>query len=195
MTPIFNPGPHPFGVPPIFLAGVGPKMTEVCGEVADGFFVHPFGTHASMRELTLPALERGLSKAGRDRSALEVSAQIMVCTGTSDEEIESVRQATRQQIAFYGSTPAYRPVLEVHGWGDLQGELNTMSKRGQWSEMTGLISDELLDAVAVCAPIGEVAKAIRERVDGVADRVSIVAHWTKDPDMWDDVVRELSVAS
>ena len=192
MTPVFNPGPHPFGVPPIFLAGVGPKMTEVCGEVADGFFVHPFGTHASIRELTLPALERGLKKADRDRSELEVSAQIMVCTGTSDEEVETVRQATRQQIAFYGSTPAYRPVLEVHGWGDLQDELNAMSKRGQWSEMTGLISDDLLEAVAICAPVGEMARAIRERVEGVADRVSIVAHWTKDPDMWDDVVRDLS---
>jgi probable F420-dependent oxidoreductase len=194
MTPVFNPGPHPFGLPPIFLAGVGPRMTEVCGEVADGFFVHPFGTHASIRELTLPALERGLSKAGRDRSALEISAQIMVCTGASDEETAQIRQATKQQIAFYGSTPAYRPVLEVHGWGALQPELNAMSKRGQWSEMTDLISDELLEAVAVCAPIGEVAKAISERAGGIADRVSLVAHWTKDPDMWDDVVRDLSAA-
>jgi probable F420-dependent oxidoreductase len=195
MTPVFNPGPHPFGVPPIFLAGVGPKMTEVCGEVADGFFVHPFGTHASIRELTLPALERGLARAGRDRRSLEISAQIMVCTGASDAEIENVRQATKQQIAFYGSTPAYRPVLEVHGWGELQDELNVMSKRGEWSEMAGLVSDELLEAVAVCAPIGEVAKAVRERVGGVAARVSLVAHWTKDPDMWDDVVRDLSAAS
>lgn len=192
MTPVFNPGVHPFGLPPIFLAGVGPRMTEVCGEVADGFFVHPFGTHASMRELTLPALLRGLAKGERERSALEVSAQIMVCTGTNDEEIEAVRQATKQQIAFYGSTPAYRPVLEVHGWGDLQDELNAMSKRGQWAEMTALVSDELLEAIAVCAPIGEMAKGVRERVEGVADRVSLVAHFTRDPDLWDDVVRDLS---
>ena len=193
MTPVFNPGPHPYGHPPIFLAGVGPKMTEVCGEVADGFFVHPFGTHQSLRELTFPALERGLARGGRDRSILEISAQVMVCTGTNDEEIEKSRQATRQQIAFYGSTPAYRPVLEVHGWGDLQSELNSMTKRGQWEAMADLVSDELLEAIAVCVPIGEVAESVRARVEGVADRVSLVAHWTKDPDMWDDIVRDLSV--
>ena len=192
MTPVFNPGPHPFGLPPIFLAGVGPKMTEVAGEVADGFLVHPFGTRESLRELTWPALERGLARSERGRSALEVSAQVMICSGADDEEIETVRQSTKQQIAFYGSTPAYRPVLEVHGWGDLQDELNAMSKRGQWAEMTDLISDELVEAIAVCAPIGEVAKRVRERCDGVVDRVSLVAHWSKDPDIWDDVLRELN---
>jgi len=192
MTPVFNPGPHPKGLPPIFLAGVGPKMTEVSGEVADGFFVHPFGTQRSLRELTIPALERGLARGGRDRSALEVSAQIMICSGESDEEIEAIRGATKQQIAFYGSTPAYKPVLDVHGWGDLQPELNAMSKQGKWAEMTGLIGDELVEAIAVCAPIGELAKRIRERCDGMVDRVSLVAHWTKDPDIWDDVVRDLS---
>jgi len=192
MTPVFNPGPHPFGPPPIFLAGVGPRMTGVAGEVADGFLVHPFGTHESLRELTWPALEGGLARAGRDRSALEVSAQIMICSGADDEEIEAVRQSTKQQIAFYGSTPAYRPVLEVHGWGDLQHELNAMSKRGQWAEMTNLISDEIVEAIAVCAPIGELAKRVRQRCEGIVDRVSLVAHWSKDPDIWDDVVRELS---
>ncbi len=192
MTPMFDPGPHPFGHPPIFLAGVGPRMTEVCGEVADGFFAHPFGTQASLRELTVPALERGLERAGRDRTALEVSAQVMVCTGANDEEIENARQATRQQIAFYGSTPAYRPVLDVHGWGDLQSELNTMTKRGLWNEMAGLVSDELLESIAVCAPIGGVAERVRARVEGVADRVSLVAHWTRDAELWDDIVRDLS---
>jgi hypothetical protein len=117
----------------------------------------------------------------------------MVCTGESDEEIESVRQATKQQIAFYGSTPAYRPVLEVQGWGDLQTELNAMSKQGKWAEMTGLVNDEVLEAIAVCAPIGEIAKRVRERVGSVVDRVSLVAHFSKDPDIWRDVVRDLSV--
>ncbi|MEE8164258.1 MAG: LLM class F420-dependent oxidoreductase, partial [Myxococcota bacterium] len=187
MTPVFNPGPHAFGLPPIFLAGVGPKMTEVAGEVAEGFLVHPFGTRESLRELTWPALERGLARAGRDRSALEVSGQVMICSGADDQEIEAVRQSTKQQIAFYGSTPAYRPVLEVHGWGDLQDELNAMSKRGQWAEMTKLISDEIVEAIAVCAPIDEVAKRVRERCEGIIDRVSLVAHWSKHPDIWDDV--------
>ncbi len=192
MTPMFNPGPAEFGPPPIFLAGVGPRMTEVCGEVADGFLVHPFSTATSFGELTLPALDRGLLAMGRPTSALEISLQVMVCTGAHDEEIEASREATRQQIAFYGSTPAYRPVLACHGWDDLQPELNAMTKQGKWGEMNALISDELLEAIAVCAPIGEVAKRVRERCQGRTDRVSLVAHWTRDPDLWDDVVRDLS---
>lgn len=192
MTPMFNPGPAPYGPPPIFLAGVGPRMTEVCGEVADGFFVHPFSTARSYAELTLPALDRGIAAAGRDAASLQVSLQIMVCTGKNDEEMEASRASTRTQIAFYGSTPAYRPVLDCHGWGDLQAELNAMTKKGQWGDMNALISDELLEEVAVCAPIGEVAKTIRERCQGRTDRVSLVAHWTQDPDIWDDVIRDLS---
>jgi len=192
MTPMFNPGSAPHGPPPIYLAGVGPKMTQVCGEVADGFFVHPFSTMRSFGELTLPAVDRGLEKSGRAASDLAISLQVMVCTGASDEEIEASRQSTKQQIAFYGSTPAYRPVLECHGWGDLQSELNRLTKEGKWGEMNGLISDELLEEIAVCAPIGEVAKRVRERAQGRADRVSLVAHWNSDPDLWDDVVRDLS---
>ncbi len=191
MTPVFTPAASPYGVPPIFLAGVGPRMTEVAGEVADGFFVHPFGTLESLRRLTLPALDRGLERSGRPRSAVETSVQLMICSGTNDEEIERIRQSTRQQIAFYGSTPAYRPILEVHGWGDLQNELNRMSKEGKWAEMAGLVSDELLEAVAVCAPMKDLAKEIVRRCDGRIDRVSLVAHWTKDPDVWDDVLRDL----
>jgi probable F420-dependent oxidoreductase len=191
MTPVFSPSPSEYDVPPIFLAGVGPRMTEVAGEVADGFFVHPFGTLESLHKLTLPALERGLARSGRPRKAIQTSAQLMICSGTSDEEIAHVRQSTKQQIAFYGSTPAYRPILEVHGWGELERDLNRMSKEGKWTEMAGLISDEVLEAVAVCAPMKDVARKIRERCDGKIDRVSLVAHWTKDPNVWDDVLRDL----
>jgi probable F420-dependent oxidoreductase len=194
MTPVFSPSPSPFPQPRIFLAGVGPRMTEIAGEVADGFFVHPFNTLESFRRLTLPALERGLAASGRSRGALEISNQLMICTGTNDEEIERVRRSTRQQIAFYGSTPAYRPVLDVHGWGDLQPTLNRMSKEGKWAEMAELIGDDLLEAIAVCAPMKDVAARVRARCDGQADRVSLVAHWTKDPDIWDDVVRDLRAA-
>ncbi|MBY0400056.1 LLM class flavin-dependent oxidoreductase, partial [Myxococcota bacterium] len=146
----------------------------------------------SLRRLTLPALERGLASAGRKRDAIEISSQLMICSGSSDEEIERVRLATKGQIAFYGSTPAYRPVLDVHGWGELQPALNRLSKEGKWAEMTSLVSDELLEAIAVCAPMKDVARKVRERCDGRVDRVSLVGHWTKDPDVWDDVVRDLS---
>lgn len=192
MTPMFNPGPAPYGLPPIFLAGVGPRMTEASGEVADGFFVHPFGTARSMRELTHASLERGLEKAGRKRSDIEVSAQVMICTGENDEEIHAARESTRQQIGFYGSTPAYKPVLDVHGWGDVQPELNRLTKAGQWGEIGKVVSDEIVDAISITAPIGEVAGRVRERFEGLADRVSLVAHWNSNPDLWDDVVRDLS---
>ncbi len=191
MTPAFSPSPSEFGGPPIYLAGVGPRMTEVAGEVADGFFVHPFNTLESLRRLSDPALERGLAASGRSRKAIEVSSQLMICSGTSDEEIERVRESTRGQIAFYGSTPAYRPVLDVHGWGELQPTLNRMSKEGKWTEMAGLINDEILEAIAVCGPMKDVARKVRERCDGKIDRVSLVGHWTKDPDIWDDVLRDL----
>src|SRR5262249_14927573 len=152
--------------------------------VADGFFVHPFHTAKSVAEVTLPAIERGVAAARRARKDVKLSFQIMVATGANDEEVERTRNLTKGQIAFYGSTPAYRVVLDAHGWGDLQPELNALSKRGQWTEMTALISDEILEAVAVCAPMNRVAARVRERCGARADRVSLLAHWSRDPEPW-----------
>jgi probable F420-dependent oxidoreductase len=191
MTPFFDPGPNPYGCPRIFLAGVGPRMTEIAGEVADGFFVHPFNTPESIRDVTLPALERGLALSGRQRSTFQVSHQLMIVTGASDEELERARAAVRSQIAFYGSTPAYRLVLESRGWGALQPELNLLSKRGRWAEMAGLVSDEMLEAIAVCAPPQELAAKLRERTRGVADRLSLVAPWARGPARWSQLIHEL----
>jgi probable F420-dependent oxidoreductase len=192
MTPMFSPGPNPYGDPPIFLAGVGPRMTEVAGEVADGFFVHPLNTARSIDEVTLPALDRGLAKSGRARKDVKLSFQLMIASGANDEEIENTRNQTKGQIAFYGSTPAYRVVLDAHGWGDLQPELNALTKRGQWNEMTALISDEILEAIAICGPMNEVAARVRERCGEHADRVSLLAHWSRDPEPWADVARDLA---
>ncbi len=116
MTPFFNPGKNPYGNPKILLAGVGQHMTEVAGEVADGFLVHGFSTERYLREVSLPALERGAAKAGKTRDDLTVSYPGFVVTGTDDESFQAAYKAVREQIAFYGSTPAYRPVLELHGW-------------------------------------------------------------------------------
>ena len=135
MTPFFNPGPNPHGVPKVFLAAVGERMTEVAGEVCDGMLVHGFTTERYLQEVTLPALERGYAAGGRKRDEFELSIPAFVVTGENDEAIEQADAAVRQQIAFYGSTPAYRPVLDLHGWGDLQDELNVLSKQGEWVEM------------------------------------------------------------
>ena len=191
MTPIFSPGANPFGNPPIFLAGVGPRMTEVAGEVADGFFVHPLSTAKSLRELTLPALARGRERVGRSAAEVPIACQIMLVTGSSEDDLQQARAAARQQIAFYGSTPAYKVVLDCHGHGDLQPELNALTKRGQWAEMAALVPDELLEAVAICAPLEQVADRVRERCGEFADRVSLVSYTLRDPELLRPVVREL----
>ncbi|MGH9067119.1 MAG: LLM class F420-dependent oxidoreductase, partial [Acidimicrobiales bacterium] len=149
MTPFFDPGPNPYGPPKVLLAAVGGRMTEVAGEVADGILVHGFTTEAYLRQVTMPALSRGMARSGRRREDFQVSYPGFVVTGTTDEEMAEAAKGVRAQIAFYGSTPAYRPVLELHGWGDLQTELNTLSKQGRWAEMGDLVTDEMLEAFAV----------------------------------------------
>jgi probable F420-dependent oxidoreductase len=188
MTPFFNPGPNQYGNPKILLAGVGEYMTEVAGEVADGFLVHGFTTERYLREVSVPALERGASKGGKTRADLTVSYPGFVVTGTDDESTEKADRAVRQQIAFYGSTPAYRPVLELHGWGELQSELNTLSKRGEWVKMGELISDEVLEAFAVVCPLEKVASEVRARYEGLVDRFSFYAPYKVDPGLWKDVL-------
>lgn len=173
MTPFFNPGPNQFGPPRVFLAGVGPGMTRVAGEVADGLLVHGFTTERYLREVTLPAVEEGLATSGRTRADFQLSYPAFVVTGDREEEIASAATGTRKQIAFYGSTPAYRPVLELHGWGDLQTELNVLSKQGEWDQMGQLITDEILHTFAVMGRPEEIAGLIQERVGDVVDRISL----------------------
>jgi probable F420-dependent oxidoreductase len=188
MTPFFNPGQNPYGNPKILLAAVGERMTEVAGEVGDGMLVHGFSTERYLREVSLPALERGAAKAGKGRADLVVSYPGFVVTGTNDEENEAADRAVRQQIAFYGSTPAYKPVLELHGWGDLQPELNTLSKRGEWVKMGELIDDDVLDAFAVVCPLDKVASEVLHRFGSLVDRYSFYAPYKVDPELWKDVV-------
>jgi probable F420-dependent oxidoreductase len=171
MTPMFTPEPHPYSMPKVFLAAVGEAMTEMCGEVADGHLGHPMISKRYLTEVTMPVLLRGMQRSGRDRSEFEVSAEVMVATGADDDELATAVTATRKQIAFYGSTPAYRKVLELHGWGDLHDELHRLSKQGQWDTMGSLIDDEMLDAFAVVGPVEKVGAALRRRCEGVADRV------------------------
>jgi probable F420-dependent oxidoreductase len=191
MIPAFDPGPNPFERPPIFTAGFGPRMTEVAGETADGFFAHPFTTRKSLLENTLPALERGLGRAGRDRDSLEIVCATLIVTANGEEELERVKTAARKQLAFYASTPAYLPTLACHGWGELHGELNRLSKQGRWDEMAGLVDDEILETIAVVGPRHEIAPALERRLAGIADAVSLTNNRTPDPELWADVVSAL----
>jgi probable F420-dependent oxidoreductase len=172
MTPFFDPGPNPYGLPRIFLAGVGPRMTEMAGEVADGFIVHPFGTERSLRELTIPAVERGAARGGRSLADVEVAFPLMAVVADSEEQLVRGRDAIRPRLAFYGSTPAYKVILDVHGWGDLQPELNRLSKTGDWATMSSLITDEMVDAFSVQGTPDEIGPEVRARYGDLVQRVS-----------------------
>jgi probable F420-dependent oxidoreductase len=171
MTPMFTPTNTQYGAPKVLLAAVGPLMTEVAGEVADGMIVHAFTTPRYLADVTLPAIERGLAKAGRARKSFQLACPVFVVTGRDAKEWEQSRAGVCKQIAFYGSTPAYRGVLEAHGWGALQGELNAMSKRGEWDEMGTRITDEILEQFAIVARPDEVPAQLKKRYGGSIDRV------------------------
>ena len=175
-TPIFEPDPSPWGPPRIFLAAVQPRMTEAAGEVADGLIVHPLNSRRFIAERLLPAIERGRAKVEKTRDGFEVAVQVLVVTGASDEEIASNATPIRQQLAFYGSTPAYRPVLETHGWGDLQTALHALSKQGRWIEMGDLITDEMLDTFAIRGVPEELPGKLAARYGDLADRLSLVSY-------------------
>lgn len=171
MTPMFTPTDNAYGPPAVILAAVGPRMTAVAGEVADGMLVHAFTTQRYLDEVTLPALESGLARAGRARQDFQLCYPAFVVTGRSESEWQETRTAISRQIAFYGSTPAYRGVLELHGWGELQSELNAMSKRGEWAAMGERIDDGILETFAIVAEPEKVTGALKERFGGVIDRV------------------------
>ena len=173
MTPFFSPTPTEYGPPRIHLAAVGPLMTEVAAEVADGIVCHPFSSERYLRHVTLPAIERGLEKAGKQRRDFEITCSRFVVTGSDERAWAESRASVAEQIAFYASTPAYRGVLETHDWGELQNQLNAMSKQGQWKQMGELISDEIVDAFAVSAEPQHIASGIQERFGGLLDRVSL----------------------
>ncbi len=198
MTPFFTPANNEHGAPRVFLAAVGPLMTEVAGEVADGIIVHAFTTEKYLRETTLPALERGFAKArasGMDKSRenFEISYPCFVVTGRDGQELAAAKQATCRQIAFYGSTPAYKPVLDSIGAGELQPTLNAMSKQGRWAEMGTLIDEDVMRQFAVAGEPDRIAGEIKARFGDIVDRTS-AAYAQLPKDERARIVRQLTAA-
>ena len=187
MTPMFSPGPLSSGPPRVLIAAVGEAMTQVAGEVADGLIAHSFTTRRYLREVTLPTVRAGMARAGRAEEGFDLVYAPFVVTGTDEESMAASAAVARERIAFYASTPSYRAVLELHGWGDLQTSLNALARQGKWSEMGGLIDDEMLATFAVVAPLDELPAAYARWNAGLADRTS----FTPPAGMEADATREL----
>jgi probable F420-dependent oxidoreductase len=193
MTPFFNPGPNPHGPPRVLLAGVGDLMTAVAGEVADGFLCHGFTTERYLREVTLPALARG--RPGGDLAGYEISGTPFVATGRTEPELEDAVRGVREQIAFYGSTPAYRGVLELHGWGELSDELHRLSLQDRWKDMGTVIDDDVLRAFAIVAEPGAVADELLRRYGDVMTRITLYTPYDLDPGVTEQIVGDLRAAA
>lgn len=174
MTPTFNPGPNPFGPPPVYIGALGPRLTRAAAEVADGLLVMPFSSTRFLAEATMPAVRAGLAAAGRGPGDFAVVPEVIVSAGED-------HRAARRLLAFYGSTPAYRPVLDCHGWGELQPQLNALSKQGRWAEMGDLISDDMLHAIAACGTPKQIADHIRARVAATGETADTVCLYQPGP--------------
>jgi probable F420-dependent oxidoreductase len=183
MSPLFDPGPNPYGPPPMLLSGVGPVMTEIAGEVADGFLVAPLAPPDFLRDHVLPRLDAGRERSGRDRGDFTVSAMPFVSTGRTDAERAAAKVANRARIAFYASTPAYAPVLEYYGLGDLRERLSAHARDRNWAALTGEVSDEMLEVFSVEGTPAEVLPELRRRYAGLADRVTLYSAHGLEPDL------------
>ena len=172
MTEFFNPGPAKHGKPAIYLAAVGPMMVRVTAEVCDGWMVHPFQTPEYFTDVALPRFRDYMDDAGRAHDACQISVPAFVVTGETEEEMARAATFVKGQIGFYGSTPAYKEVLEHHGWGDAHGELNNLTKSNRWAELGDVIDDDMLATFAVVAEPDQVEAALEERYGATVDRIS-----------------------
>ena len=177
MPPFFNPGPNPYGLPKIYVAAVGPLMTQAVSESADGLLAHPFNSPKYINDVTLPIINKGLETTGKTRDQFDLSVSVMTGIGATEETHQQAVKACRDQVAFYASTPNYKAVLETHGLGDLSEALNKLSKQGQWKEMGEAIDDETLKTFAVIEETPEaLAREIKNRYGNIGQRIAPVLY-------------------
>ncbi|MDT7943162.1 MAG: TIGR03617 family F420-dependent LLM class oxidoreductase [Dehalococcoidia bacterium] len=189
INPFFNPGPIEHPHVPIYISAVGPYMCRLAGELCDGVRLHGFNTLKYTREVVLPNLEAGAKKAGRSVRDIDIVGGGFIITGRNREELERLKQATRNQVAFYGSTRTYHGVLEAHGWGEIGMRLHQLSLEGKWQEMASLITDDILREFAIIGAPDEIAPQIKERWGGIVTTVSLAFPGRMGLD--DEVVRTL----
>ena len=191
MTPMFDPGPNPHGIPPVLLGALGPRMTEVAGEVADGLIVHPFNSMRFLENNAMPAVLRGLEKSGRQRTDFILQINAIVITGETEEAISAATESVKGLIGFYASTPAYRPPMEAVGYEDLQPELNALSKQGKWDALGSYIDDDFLEHFTTRGAPSEIAAKLKDKYGQYADRLAIYAPYAAPDDMWRKIIAEL----
>ena len=180
MTPEFTPTNTQYGRPPVLMAAVGPLMLKTACAVADGLIVHSFCTEKHFKEVMLPLLSEELAKNGRSLDDFIIQFPVFTAMGNTEEEVEVARRAIKYRIGFYGSTPAYKTVLDTHGWGDLQPRLNRMTKEGRWDELPDQISDEMLEAFAAVGEPVEAAATVARRFGGLIHRTTLEAKYSPD---------------
>ncbi len=187
MTPFFNPGPIENPDIPIYIAGVNVGLCRLAGEIADGFIAHPYHSARYLREVVRPAIEQGTSLSGRDTNQITLTTSVMVSTGPEESAF------LRSQIAFYASTPTYRPVMALHGWGEIADQLQILSRKKAWEEMPALIDEEMLDTFAISASSGDLAEVVKHRYQGLVDRLSIYRPFIpgEEDKFWKEIVSTL----
>jgi probable F420-dependent oxidoreductase len=193
MTPFFNPGPIEHPNIPIYIAGVNSRLAALAGELCDGFHVHPFHSPEYVKRTVKPAIAEGASREGRVSEAVELATSVFAVTG---EEIQDQRDKMRAQISFYASTPTYRTVLEAHGWEEVGERLGNLARAKRWDDMPGLVTDEMLDAFTVQAAPEGLGDAVKERYEGLVDRVALYEPFVagQRDDFWRTVVQAVHAA-
>ena len=193
MTPFFNPGPIEQPHIPIIISGLNPLISQLAGEVCDGFFVHNFHTPTYLKETVLPNIEKGLAKAGRERKGFTLQTGTFIASGATQDEVRKAIGPVRQQVSFYASTRTYKGVLDAHGWGDTCFRLNEKAAKGDWDGMAAEITDEMLDEIAVIGTYDEIAKKLAHRYAGLLDRliVGLGASERQDKGRYRELVQEV----
>src|SRR5215211_6588685 len=196
MTPFFNPGPIEHPEIPVYIAGVNTRLAALAGELCDGFHVHPFHSPEYVRRTVETAIAGGAQERGRDPGEVELATSVFVVTGESEAEVEEQRDKMRAQISFYASTPTYRTVLEAHGWEEVGEKLGKLARDKEWDEMPKLITDEMLDAFCVEAAPDELGPALKERYEGLIDRVALYTPFVPDErdDFWRATIESVHAA-
>ena len=191
MPPFFDPGRINNPDIPIYIAGVNQGLAHLAGETADGFHIHPLHTARYVREALLPAIERGAGKASRKRADITLTTTAFVVTSPEEDLF------VRAQIAFYASTPTYRPVMALHGWEEIARQLSALASQGKWGDMPGLIDDEMLTTFAVVTDESHLAAALKEKYAGLADRIALYLPFMpgEKDSFWEKLVKDWQMES